>query len=217
MKSIITIAVLSVLLACVTSQDVGVSFDQFARAVTSINGYPTPSQTQYESFNNNYASAGGISSNRELAMFLSEILWESGGLIYTSEIACQGNNCPDSYRSPGDDPNLFYYGRGYIQLSWSYNYKAASEDLYGDDRLVTNPDQVANDEDTAWKTAFWFWKTNVHDDSGVQSGQFGSATNKINGGLECNPCQGACNNRNEIYANVLPIFGVDESPNNDGC
>ena len=196
---------------------VGVSFDQFVKAVTSSNGYPTPSQAQYDSFNNNYASAGGITSNRELAMFLSEILWESGGLVYKSEIACKDNNCPGSYRSPGDDPNKFYYGRGYIQLSWSYNYKAASEALYGDDRLVSNPDQVANDEDTAWKTAFWFWKTNVHSDPGVQNGQFGSATNKINGGLECNPCRGACNNRNAIYASVLPIFGVNESPNDAGC
>ena len=195
----------------------GVSYDQFVAAVTSTNGYPTPSQAQYNAFNGNYASAGGISSNRELAMFLSEILWESGGLIYKAEIACQNDGCPGSYRSDGDDPNLFYYGRGYIQLSWSYNYRAASEDLFGDDRLVTNPNQVATDEDIAWKTAFWFWKTNVHGDSGVQNGQFGSATNKVNGGLECNPCRGACSNRNDIYAHVLQAFGVDESPNFNGC
>jgi len=199
------------------SGGVGVSYDQFVAAVTATNGYPTPSQDQYNSFNNNYASAGGITTQRELAMFLSEILWESGGLIYKAEIACQNDGCPGSYRSPGDDPNLFYYGRGYIQLSWSYNYKAASEALYGDDRLVSNPDQVANNEDVAWQTAFWFWNANVHSDSGVQNGQFGSATNKINGGLECNPCQRACPNRNDIYAHVLQAFGVNESPNYAGC
>ena len=29
---------------------------------------------------------------------------------------------------------------GYIQLSWDYNYKAASLDLFNDDRLLKNPD-----------------------------------------------------------------------------
>jgi chitinase len=193
-----------------------VSYEQFIAAVTST-GYPTPSDGQYNSFINNYASAGGITSVRELAMFLAEILWESGGLQYKSEIRCQGNNCPGDYRSPGDDPNKFYYGRGYIQLTWSYNYRAASQDLYGDDRLVQDPDQVAYNEDVAWQTAFWFWRVNVHNDSGVQAGQFGSATNRVNGDLECNPCRGACTNRNQIYAQVLQAFGDYESPNYAGC
>jgi len=194
-----------------------VTFDQFTTAVTGTNNYPAPSQDQYNSFINNYEKAGGITSARELAMFLAEILWESGGLQYKAEIRCKDDGCPNDYRSPGDDPSKFYYGRGYIQLTWSYNYKAASEDLFGDDRLVTDPDQVATNEDIAWQTAFWFWKTNVHSVDGVQNGQFGSATNAINGDLECNPCRGACTNRNDIYAHVLKIFGVNESPNYAGC
>ena len=46
------------------------------------------------------------------------------------------------YQTPNDVPGQYYYGRGYMQLSWQYNYLAASKDLYGDDRLARNPDQV---------------------------------------------------------------------------
>jgi len=150
-------------------------------------------------------------------MFLAEVIQESGGLQFKEEIACKDTHCPDNYRSPGDDPNLFYFGRGYLQLTWSYNYKAASEALFNDDRLVTAPDQVASNEDISWQTAYWFWKANVHDDPGVQKGQLGSATNKINGGLECNPCRAGCPTRFGYYQKVLSAWGMNDTPSNDGC
>ena len=65
-------------------------------------------------------------------------------------------------------PGKNYYGRGYIQLTHSYNYKAASLDLYHDLRLIDNPDLVATSEDAAWGTAFWFWKVHVHNRAGVK-------------------------------------------------
>jgi len=193
------------------------SFSQFSNAITQSN-YPQPTQDQYNSFIAGYQSAGQISSTRELAMFLAEILWESGGLQYKRELACITNNCTTSYRSAGDPDGVYYYGRGYIQLSWSYNYKAASQALLGDQNtLFYSPDSVASQESLSWNTAYWFWATNVHSDPGVQAGQFGSATNKINGGLECNPCRGACTNRFNIYSIVLKAFGDNEAPNSAGC
>ena len=36
--------------------------------------------------------------------------------------------------------NKNYFGRGYIQLSWDYNYKAASHYLFGNEILIKNPD-----------------------------------------------------------------------------
>jgi len=33
-----------------------------------------------------------------------------------------------------------YYGRGFVQLTWKANYIKMSRKLYGDDRLVENPD-----------------------------------------------------------------------------
>ena len=44
-----------------------------------------------------------------------------------------------------------YHGRGPIQLSWNYNYKAAGDALGVD--LLRNPWLVQNDSVIAWKTA----------------------------------------------------------------
>lgn len=60
-----------------------------------------------------------------------------------------------------------------------------SSDLYGDDRLVTDPDMVAKDDNIAMATALWFWSKNVH--RVATSGEFGATTRAINGGLECTP------------------------------
>ena len=117
-------------------------------------------------------------------MFLAQIIWESSGLQFVEEIACKNNECPDSYKSWDDYPgyynltehilklhvfiilfylNLFkgvrYYGRGYIQLSWSYNYKAASLALFNDLRLYTNPNLVSENDENSWGVSFWYWKT----------------------------------------------------------
>jgi predicted chitinase len=48
-----------------------------------------------------------------------------------------------------------YRGRGYIQLTGKNNYSAASKEIYGDDRLVKNPDLVSQPEIAA-KVAAWF-------------------------------------------------------------
>jgi predicted chitinase len=56
----------------------------------------------------------------------------------------------------------WYFGRGFIQLTHCYNYRACSRDLYGDDRFVKNPDLVASDDNIAMATALWFWCKNVH-------------------------------------------------------
>ena len=56
-----------------------------------------------------------------------------------------------------------YRGRGLIQLTFKDNYLKASKAIYGDDRLVTNPDMVAKDKSTAIHTAAWYFKrTNVN-------------------------------------------------------
>jgi len=193
-----------------------VSYDEFANALTAC-GYGKPSQDKYNALISSHAPAGGITTKRELAMFLSEILHESGGLQFKSELACGGNNCAGSYRVAGDHPAKFYYGRGYIQLSWSYNYRAASKALYNDERLINDPDLVARDEKVAWETTLWFWKANVRTDPGVQRGQLGSATNRINGALECNPCKLSCPTRFKYYSTILRTWNVNETPSNAGC
>jgi predicted chitinase len=52
-----------------------------------------------------------------------------------------------------------YKGRGFLQLTHDYNYKAAGKAL-GYAGLADNPDLVL-DRETAAETSFWFWETNV--------------------------------------------------------
>lgn len=148
-------------------------------------------------------------------MFLAQILWESDGLKAKEEYACKDTGCPGQYVSPNDNGKR-YFGRGYIQLTWYDNYAAASKDLYGDDRLVKNPEMVAKDEDVAWATALWYWKSRVH--AQVQGGEFGKSTKAINGALECSG--GATDKpkkRFEIYKKVMVAFGITEAPIERGC
>jgi hypothetical protein len=50
-----------------------------------------------------------------------------------------------------------YRGRGFIQLTGKSNYTAASKAIYGDDRLVKNPD-MANDPAVAAEISAWYMK-----------------------------------------------------------
>ena len=86
---------------------------------------------------------------------------------HTKEIACAASKCPNSYRTGQEKPGKYYYGRGYIQLTWLYNYQNCSMDMYGDLRLVDNPDLVSDTEEGAWGSAFWYWYKHVHNNSEV--------------------------------------------------
>lgn len=54
---------------------------------------------------------------------------------------------------PGD--GFKYRGRGFIQLTGKSNYAAASKAIFGDNRLVENPD-LANDPTVAAQISAWF-------------------------------------------------------------
>ncbi|XP_047339870.1 endochitinase EP3-like [Impatiens glandulifera] len=104
-----------------------------------------------------------------------------------------------------------YFGRGPIQLSWNYNYGPAGERL-GFDGL-NNPEIVATDPLVSFKTALWFWMTNVH--PVVTTGQgFGATTRKINGDLECDGKRpDLVNARIGYYRDYCSQFGVDPGSN----
>lgn len=133
------------------------SQNEFSNAVVS-NGYPLPAKSIYDAFVQGLPK-GSISTKQEAAMALTQFIHESDGLRAKREYKCVSNGCPGKYQnSKCDAPGQHYYGRGYIQLTWCTNYKAASKDLLGDTSLVTNPDSVATNENLAFGTAFWFWK-----------------------------------------------------------
>ncbi|ORX69860.1 lysozyme-like protein [Linderina pennispora] len=204
----------------------GITCDKFNKAVVDGGNaigqrYPTPSSSQCSSFLNGMVSKGHIANAREAAMFLSNILWESDGLRAKEEYDCKSlpDWCAQNYKTPSDVPGQTYWGRGYIQLSWHYNYLDASKGLFGDDRLTKNTAQVASNEDLAWGVSFWFWSDRVRSDPGVQAGKFGASINKINGGLECNGGAAAdkARKRYAMYKVILPLFAPGETPIESGC
>lgn len=62
--------------------------------------------------------------------------------------------------SPESGHGWKYRGRGAMHLTGLNNYKKASYDIFGDDRLVVSPDLVSDDIIVAIATAAWFWKIN---------------------------------------------------------
>jgi len=180
------------------------SQDQFDRACRTKGG--SGGSDQYNSFTRSLQRAR-IGDRMEMAKYLAHTVWESAGLSSMREEYCQNpanlQNCRNAYGTgPG---GVIYYGRGPMQLSHHYNYRDASQKIFGDVNVLLNdPDRVARDSQTGWDTAAYFWSTNVHDNSQT----FGSTLKKINGALECDGGSAAKNMmiRCERYRDILQIL-----------
>jgi predicted chitinase len=157
---------------------------------------------------------------QEAAAFLANVNHESGGLVYTEELNqanwplyCDRNQpygCPAGQSA--------YHGRGPIQLSWNFNYKAAGDSLGID--LLNNPDRVKNEASIAYQTAVWYWMTQngpgtmTPHAAMVNGAGFGETIRSINGSLECNggnPAQ--VQSRVDAYNRFTSILGVSPGGN----
>jgi putative chitinase len=85
--------------------------------------------------------------------------------------------------SSGD--GFAFRGRGAFNLTFRSNYSAYSQARYGDDRIVQNPDLVAQPTD-AFMSAGWFWSTNGLS-AIADADQFTRATQVINGSTSTVP------------------------------
>lgn len=68
------------------------------------------------------------------------------------------NRLGNGPETSGDGWN--FRGKGLIQLTGKSNHMLASQQLYGDDRLVKNPELILNDKTICVEVSCWFWKTN---------------------------------------------------------
>ncbi len=186
-----------------------IPFYSYAGLVDAMQKYPA------------FAGTGdGDVQKREAAAFLANINHESGGLVYVEEID-QANwphycDTTQPYGCPAG--GSAYHGRGPIQLSWNFNYKAAGDALGID--LLNNPDLVKNDSSVAWQTGLWYWMTQTGPGSMtphaaiVGNAGFGETIRSINGALECNggnPAQ--VQSRIDAYQQFAQILGVDPGDN----
>lgn len=103
----------------------------------------------------------------ELAQFLAQTRHESADFAHMKEIGSKqrfakyetpqkAKQLGNKYRGDGER----FKGRGFIQLTGRDNYTRASEQIFGDDRLVKNPD-LASRFDVASHIALWYWKNQV--------------------------------------------------------
>ena len=180
------------------------SFYTYDSLVTAMAVYPAFTKT-------------GTTNTRKLeaAAFLANVGHETGSLVYIVEqnTANYPTYCDTSrpYGCPAGQ--AAYYGRGPIQLSWNFNYKAAGDALGLD--LLHQPNKVQNDSVVSWKTALWFWMTQTGagtmtaHNAIVNGAGFGEAIRTINGAVECNgrnPAQVA--DRVARYKNYAAIIGA---------
>ncbi len=115
------------------------------------------------------------------AAFLAQIAHESGSLKYVREIASgeayEGRSNLGN-TEPGD--GVRFKGRGLIQITGRANYRDCSLALFGDDRLLRNPELLEAPE-AACRSAAWFWKSRALNDL-ADTGAFKAITRAINGG-----------------------------------
>jgi len=152
-------------------------------------------------------------SKVEVAAFLGQASHESDYLKAKREYCSLPENgewCKDHYQygswcSVQPAPGKYYYGRGFMQLTWNCNYNAAGIGLGRD--LLANPDQVEWDDDIAWETAIWFWNANGCQ-SPARNSRFGDTTRIINS-MECNggntPAQDSRVNRYQTLRKCLGL------------
>ncbi|MEV5529821.1 glycoside hydrolase family 19 protein [Streptomyces prunicolor] len=185
------------------------SFYSYSGLTAALSAYP------------GFANTGSDTTKKqEAAAFLANVNHETGGLVYIVEqnTANYPTYCDwsQSYGCPAGQ--AAYYGRGPIQLSWNFNYKAAGDALGID--LLNNPWLVQNDSAVAWKTALWYWNTQTGPGSMtphnamVNGAGFGQTIRSINGSVECdgkNPAQ--VQSRVDAYTRFTSILGTSTGAN----
>lgn len=100
-----------------------------------------------------------ISSIERAACFLGQIIHESGSFRYVKELASgqayEGRlNLGNVQKGDG----IKFKGRGLIQITGRTNYKLASICLFGDERLLVNP-EILEQPYYALESACYYWES----------------------------------------------------------
>ncbi|WP_426364632.1 glycoside hydrolase family 19 protein [Streptomyces sp. E-08] len=184
-------------------------FYTYAGLVAALKSYP------------GFANTGSDTvKKQEAAAFLANVSHETGGLYYIVEqnTANYPHYCDTTQPYGCPAGQAAYYGRGPIQLSWNFNYKAAGDALGID--LLNNPWKVEQDPAVAMQTGLWYWNTQngpgtmTAHNAMVNGSGFGQTIWAINGSLECNggnPAQ--VQSRVTKYQQFTQILGVPAGSN----
>jgi predicted chitinase len=168
-----------------------------------------------------FASTGSDTvKKQEAAAFLANAAHETGRFVYLVEQNTSNYPHYCDWSQPYGCPagQAAYYGRGPLQLSWNFNYKAAGDYLGLD--LLGNPYQVEQQASVAWQTGLWYWFTGkgatatTSHDAMVNGAGFGATIRAINGGLECNGQNtDQMQDRVNLYQQYTSLLGADPGGN----
>lgn len=150
-----------------------------------------------------------ITTPERIAAFLAQIGHESGELRYVRELgsdqylskydtgalAARLGNSPEA-----DGDGQKYRGRGLIQITGRRNYLACSQALFGDERLLQQPELLEQPQWAA-ESAAWFWQSNGLNEL-ADKDQFTTITQRINGGLN------GLENRMHLWARAKAVLWV---------
>lgn len=162
-----------------------------------------------------------INTPLRIAMFLAQVLHESGKFRYLKEIwgpTMQQAKYERDFSKPwpgergsrnwlpynlgnsqkGDGKK--FMGRGPIQITGRSNYTKASMKIYGDDRAVKDP-KIFEQPEEGLKASLWFWDVNKLNEL-ADNRDIVKASQKINGG------NNGLGDRQKLYQKALQILNI---------
>lgn len=146
--------------------------------------------------------AQGLTSKNQLIAMIATIYTE---VTPFSPIEEYGKGAGEPYGATG------FYGRGYIQLTWEDNYKAAEAAL-GIAGLAANP-ALALEPENAAKITVWYWTKQGNVAPYAESGDWQNVRSTVNAGSPGN--YSACHSR-DIFEGAIEravkIFTQDLDP-----
>lgn len=143
----------------------------------------------------------GINTSKRVAAFIAQLAHESGELRYMRELASG-----EAYEGREDLGNtsvgdgVKFKGRGPIQITGKNNYRDCSLALFGDERLLDQPELLEQPEHGC-RAAGWFWKTRKLNHL-ADNGKFVAITKRINGG------KNGLADREAYYKRALVVMGA---------
>lgn len=161
-----------------------------------------------------------VSTDKRIAAFLAQVMHESLGFKYSKEIA--SGKAYEGREDLGNTEHGYgvrYKGRGYLQITGYFNYEWVSESIFGDKRLIEEPELLEQPQ-YAMQSAFIFWNSkdlNKYSDMEVnhkvstkKHGElypFAFQTYIVNGGFN------GLENRIDIYNKIctdlnLPLYEI---------
>lgn len=190
----------------------------------------------------NFAGKGDLNTRKlELAAFFANVAQETGsGGAFGAGCAIQEGygSARDSAHYGGLAPSgAGFCGRGPLQLSYDYNYKAYGADMGVGDQYFKDPDILTKDAAVGLAGSMWFWnhrepqwdgsvdppfKPSAHEvmvhswkptKNDIAAGRildrdFGVVINIINGGVECSKSTPQAQNRVTYYRAIAGILGA---------